>query len=65
MNGIQLRAKRDELYKLSLRLSETEASEHIKNSIFESRKQPITSNSGETGNEEAVRGYVIDGWKKI
>lgn len=68
LNGIQLSAERDELYQLSLRLSEIRSIEHIKNSIFESRKQTLLELlriPGETGNEEAVRGYVIDELEKI
>ncbi len=68
LNGIQLRAERDELYRLSLRLSEIRSIEHIKNSIFETRKQTLLELlriPGETGNEEAVRQYVIDELEKI
>ncbi|HAF48227.1 MAG TPA: hypothetical protein DCL08_03170 [Anaerolineaceae bacterium] len=68
LNGIQLSAERDELYQLSLRLSEIRSIEHIKNSIFESRKRTLFELlriPGETGNEEAVREYVLDELEKI
>jgi hypothetical protein len=68
LNGIQLRAERDELYRLSLRLSEIRSIEHIENSIFESRKRTLfelLQIPGQTGNEEAVREYVLDELEKI
>ena len=68
LNGIQLNAERDELYQLSLRLSEIRSIEHIKNSIFESRMRTLFDLlriPGKTGNEEAVREYVLDALEKI
>jgi len=68
LNGIKFNAERDELYQLSLRLSEIRSIEHIKNSIFESRKRTLFELlriPGETGNEEAVREYVLDELEKI
>ena len=68
LNGIQLRAERDELYQLSLKLSEIRDINHITNSIFETRKQTLIELlriPGKTGNEGAVREYVLDELEKI
>lgn len=68
LNGIQLSAERDELYQLSLKLSEIRNIDHITNSIFETRKQTLLELlriPGETGNEEAVREYVLGELEKI
>ncbi len=67
-DGIQLRAERDELYQLSLKLSEIRDINHITNSIFETRKQTLIELlriPGKTGNEGAVREYVLDELEKI
>ena len=67
-DGIQLNAERDELYQLSLKLSEIRDINHITNSIFETRKQTLLELlriPGETGNEGAVREYVLDELEKI
>ena len=67
-DGIQLSAERDELYQLSLKLNEIRNIDHITNSIFETRKQTLLELlriPGETGNEEAVREYVLDELEKI
>ena len=67
-DGIQLRAERDELYQLSLKLSEIRDINHITNSIFETRKQTLIELlriPGKTGNEEAVREYVLGELEKI
>jgi putative aminopeptidase FrvX len=68
LDSIQLSAERDELYQLSLKLSEIRNIDHITNSIFETRKQTLLELlriPGETGNEEAVREYVLDELEKI
>jgi len=67
-DGIQLNAERDELYQLSLKLSEIRNIDHITNSIFETRKQTLIELlriPGKTGNEGAVREYVLDELEKI
>ena len=67
-DGIQLSAERDELYQLSLKLSEIRNLDHITNSIFETRKQTLIELlriPGKTGNEGAVREYVLDELEKI
>lgn len=67
-DGIQLNAERDELYQLSLKLSEIRNLDHITNSIFETRKQTLIELlriPGKTGNEEAVREYVLSELEKI
>ena len=67
-DGIQLSAERDELYQLSLKLSEIRDINHITNSIFETRKQTLIELlriPGKTGNEGAVREYVLDELEKI
>ena len=67
-DGIQLSAERDELYQLSLKLSEIRDINHITNSIFETRKQTLIELlriPGKTGNEGAVREYVLDVLEKI
>jgi len=67
-DGIQLNAERDELYQLSLKLSEIRNLNHITNSIFETRKQTLIELlriPGKTGNEEAVREYVLGELEKI
>lgn len=67
-DGIQLNAERDELYRLSLKLSEIRNLDHITNSIFETRKQTLIELlriPGKTGNEEAVREYVLSELEKI
>ena len=67
-DGIQLSAERDELYQLSLKLSEIRNLNHITNSIFETRKQTLIEllrMPGKTGNEEAVREYVLGELEKI
>jgi len=67
-DGIQLNAERDELYQLSLKLSEIRDINHITNSIFETRKQTLIELlriPGKTGNEGAVREYVLDELEKI
>ena len=67
-DGIQLSAERDELYQLSLKLSEIRDINHVTNSIFETRKQTLIELlriPGKTGNEGAVREYVLDELEKI
>jgi putative aminopeptidase FrvX len=67
-DGIQLNAERDELYQLSLKLNEIRNIDHITNSIFETRKQTLLELlriPGETGNEEAVREYVLNELERI
>jgi tripeptide aminopeptidase len=68
LHGIELSAERDELYQLSLKLNEIRNIDHITNSIFETRKQTLLELlriPGETGNEEAVREYVLSELEKI
>lgn len=62
LNKIDIVVARDELYQLALRLSEIISIEHIKKNLFEMRKKTLfelLQISGETGNEEAVREYVL------
>lgn len=68
LNGLYLNAATDELYQLGLRLSEIRSIERIKKDIFEMRKKTLfelLQIPGKTGNEAAVREYVLGELAKI
>lgn len=62
LNRIDIIAARDELYQLALRLSEIRSIDHIRKNILDLRKKTLfdlLQIPGVTGNEDAVREYVI------
>ena len=62
LDSLYMKVTTDVLYRLALRLSEIRSIDHVRNNILDLRKKTLFNLlqiPGETGNEGAVRDYVI------
>lgn len=68
LDSLYIHVPTDELYRLALKLNEIQRVDHIRKSIYEERKKTLfelLQIPGKTGNEAAVREYVLRELAKI